>query len=64
MSIKEERDDFWRMVALVAIVLCGFSWFITFCMVTSDSYKDGVLQMYQKLCPIEQLKEADNGGKN
>ena len=64
MATKEERDDFWRMVAIVAIILCGFSWFTTFCLVTSDSYKEGRLQMYEKLCPIEQLKEAENGGKN
>lgn len=57
MSTKEERDDFWRIVAFVAIILCGLSWFTTFCLVTSDSYKEGVLQMYKKLCPIEQLKE-------
>ena len=56
MATKEERDEFWIIVAIVAIILCGFSWFITFCLVTSDSYNEGKLQMYEKLCPIEQVK--------
>lgn len=64
MSTKEERDDFWKSVAVATLILCGISWVLTFCMVTSDSYNEGRLYMYKKLCPIEQLKEADNGGKN
>ena len=59
MADKEERDDFWAIVAFIAIILCGVSWFITLLMVADSSYTEGKLQMYKKLCPIEQLKEME-----
>ena len=59
MADKEERDNFWAIVAFIAIILCGVSWFITIFMVASASHNAGELQMYKKLCPIEQLKGAE-----
>lgn len=59
MADKEERDDFWAIVAFIAIILCVVSWFITILMVASASHTEGKLQMYKKLCPIEQLKEME-----
>ena len=49
MADKEERDDFWAIVAFIAIILCGVSWFITILMVASASHNAGELQMYKKL---------------
>ena len=56
MANKEEIDNFWAIVAFVAIIICGVSWFITILMVAGGSHNAGELQMYKKLCPIEQLK--------
>ena len=59
MVEKEERDNFWAIVAFIAIILCGVSWFITILMVAGASHNAGELQMYKKLCHIEQLKGVE-----
>ena len=38
MADKEERDNFWAIVAFIAIILCVVYWFITLLLVASDSY--------------------------
>lgn len=56
MSTKEERDDFWQGIAIFAVVLLSGFLFGGGLFVINGVRHKAKLEMYEKLCPIEQVK--------
>ena len=64
MITQDDKECFYGSVAAVALLCLILSLVFNFTLAASVAGQSTALRIYKKLCPIEQLKEADNGSKN
>ena len=64
MITHDDKECFYGCVAVVAMICLILCLIFNFSLATAIARQSTELRIYKKLCPIEQLKEADNGSKN